>query len=151
MLFRSEEPIRTADQFRFDASGADEGEAVFVVGNPGSTSRLITVSQLEYARDVDLPEQLLVLRQRIDTLNAYLSEHGVQADSFDVRNDWMGANNLLKSLEGQLAALQDGWVLSRTQAWEDSVRAALGASDSLSGLYGRPFRDISLTQQSKTL
>ena len=150
-VWEGDQPIRTADQFRLDASGADEGEAVFVVGNPGSTSRLVTVSQLEYARDVDLPEQLLVLKQRIEILNAYLSEHGAQADSFDVRNDWMGANNLLKSLEGQLAALQDGLVLSRTQAWEDSVRAARGASDSLSGLYGRPFRDISLTQQSKTL
>lgn len=145
------EPLRTADHFAFDPSGADEGEAVFVVGNPGSTERLITVSQLEYQRDVSLPEDLLVLRSRIALLEGFVAEQAALADSFDVRNDLMGANNQLKALEGQIAALEDGRVISRTQAWEDSVRAALGRSDSLASRYGRPFRDIRLIQQSKEL
>jgi hypothetical protein len=150
-IWEKGEPLRTADHFMFDPSGADEGEAVFVVGNPGSTERLITVSQLEYQRDVSLPEDLMVLRDRIVLLDAFVHEQPALADSFDVRNDLMGANNQLKALEGQLAALEDGWVLSRTQAWEDSVRAALGASDSLASHYGRPFRDIRLIQQSKEI
>lgn len=150
-IWEKGEPLRTADHFMFDPSGAEDGEAVFVVGNPGSTERLVTVSQLEYQRDVALPEDLLVLRNRIALLDTFVDEHPALADSFDVRNDLMGANNQLKALEGQLAALQDGWVLSRTQAWEDSVRAALGQSDSLASRYGRPFRDIRLIQQSKEI
>ena len=145
------EPLKTADHFMFDPSGADVDEPVFVVGNPGSTDRLVTVSQLEYQRDVSLPEDLLVLRDRINRLGAFTDAHPALADSFDVRNDLMGANNQLKALEGQLAALEEGWVLSRTQAWEDNVKQSLAASDSLSGLYGRPFRDIRLIQQSMEL
>ncbi|MDA0875052.1 MAG: S46 family peptidase [Bacteroidetes bacterium] len=150
-IWEKGEPLRTANHFMFDPSGAEEDEPVFVVGNPGSTERLVTVSQLEYQRDVQLPEDLYVLRNRIALLGRFVSENRAKADSFDVRNNLMGANNQLKALEGQLAALEVGWVLSRTQAWEDSIRFALGRSDSLSGRYGRPFRDIQLIQQSKEL
>jgi hypothetical protein len=39
-----------ADYFRWRPEGAAENEAVFITGNPGSTSRLITLSQLMYER-----------------------------------------------------------------------------------------------------
>lgn len=143
------EPLRTADHFRFDPSGAEADEAVFVVGNPGSTKRLVTVSQLEYLRDIALPEELAVLKDRIRILEGFIEEHPALADSFDVRNDLMTANNQLKGQKGEHEALMDGLVLSRTQAWEDSVRAVLGSDDELSGRFGRPFSNIELTQQSK--
>jgi hypothetical protein len=40
------QPLQTNNYFSWDTSGAEEGDAVFVIGNPGSTSRLNTVSQL---------------------------------------------------------------------------------------------------------
>ncbi len=143
------EPLRTADHFQFDASGADPEESVFVVGYPGSTRRLSTVAQLEYERDVSLPEEVGVLRDRIKRLEAYLVSHPTQADSFDVRNDLMQARNQLKGQEGEHAALQDGWVLSKTQAWEDSLRSVLVRDGEKAERFGRPFNDIALLQQSK--
>jgi len=145
------EPLRTADHFQFDPTGAELDEAVFVVGNPGSTKRLVTVSQLEYERDVALPEELGVLKDRIRRLESYLEGHPVQADSFDVRNDLMQARNQMKGQAGEHAALLDGWVLSKTQAWEDSVRHVLSGDEDKAARYGRPFRDIALIQQSKGL
>lgn len=143
------EPLRTADHFRFDPSGAESGDPVFVVGNPGSTKRLVTVSQLEYLRDVSLPEELAVLKDRIKRLEAFVGSHPALADSFDVRNALMTANNQLKGQRGEHEALMDGDVLSRTQAWEDSARSALEGDEELSARFGRPFRNIALTQQSK--
>ena len=143
------EPLRTADHFRFDASGAEQGEPVFVVGNPGSTKRLVTVRQLEYLRDVALPEELAVLKDRIGRLEAFVESHPTLADSFDVRNALMTANNQFKGQQGQHDALVKGEIMSRTQAWEDSVRRVLERDSALSGSFGRPFRNIALTQQSK--
>jgi len=143
------EPLRTADHFRFDPSGASDGEAVFVVGNPGSTKRLVTVSQLEYLRDVALPEELAVLEDRIERLEAFVEAYPALADSFDVRNALMTANNQFKGQRGEYQALLDGDVLSHTQAWEDSVRSVLGSDSELAGKFGRPFSNIELTQASK--
>ena len=145
------EPLRTADHFLFDPSGADPDEPVFVVGNPGSTSRLVTVRQLEYLRDTSMPEELGVMRDRVSRLERFLASLDAEADSFDVRNDLMSARNQLKSQNGQHESLQYGEVLSRTQAWEDSVRSVLERDEQLAARFGRPFRDIALIQQSKAL
>ncbi|HEX8245751.1 MAG TPA: S46 family peptidase, partial [Longimicrobium sp.] len=40
------QPLRPANYLRWSARGAQENEAVFVVGNPGSTQRQLTVAQL---------------------------------------------------------------------------------------------------------
>ena len=143
------EPLRTADHFLLDPSGAETGEPVFVVGNPGSTQRLVTVSQLEYDRDVELPEALGVLRHRISLMEAFVDEAPAAADSFNVGADLMAARNQLKGQSGQHAALLDGVVLSKAQAWEDSIRSVLSRDATLSERFGRPFQDIALIQQSK--
>ena len=52
LRFTSEEPLSTEEHFPFAADGIDEGEPVFIVGNPGSTSRLQTVAELIFRRDV---------------------------------------------------------------------------------------------------
>jgi len=51
-VYDNGKPLKTANFFRFSQDGAQEGDAVFVIGNPGRTNRLKTVAQLEYLRDV---------------------------------------------------------------------------------------------------
>ena len=46
------QPLQTDDYFKLDDDGLEPGDPVFVVGNPGSTSRLQTVAELEFRRDV---------------------------------------------------------------------------------------------------
>ena len=68
-------PLHPKDYLHWSAAGAQEGELVFVVGNPGSTDRLVTMAQLEYLRDVQLPGQLAGYRRNMAILQA-LSARG---------------------------------------------------------------------------
>ncbi len=142
-------PIATADFFAWGADGAEAGDPVFVVGNPASTSRRQTVSQLEYLRDVELPAVLEIMQDRIEVLSDFVEDHRALADSFDVRNNLMSARNIQKSLEGQYMALLQGSVLSRTYSQEKQLRDALQASDSLNAEHGSLHSDIALLQGSK--
>lgn len=51
-------PAPTPDFLRWRRGGAQQGEAVFVAGHPGSTERLRTVAQLLFEREVVLPRWL---------------------------------------------------------------------------------------------
>ncbi len=52
-------PAHTPGFLHLDFKGPKAGEPVFVVGNPGSTYRDLTVAQLLEMRDVELPHAIL--------------------------------------------------------------------------------------------
>jgi hypothetical protein len=51
--------IATPHFLQINPNGPDAGSLVFVSGHPGSTDRMLTVSQLVTLRDIDLPPALL--------------------------------------------------------------------------------------------
>ena len=56
-------PARTEHYFKFSPNGAKEGQLTFVSGHPGGTDRELTMAQLQYQRDVALPERIFDLAQ----------------------------------------------------------------------------------------
>ncbi len=143
------EPLNTPDYFRWNTEGSSVGEAVFVVGNPGSTSRLSTVSQLEYYRDYSLPQSIKVLEDRSAILERYLSRHREESERFDIRNDYFSLLNELKSKKGQLGGLQSGEIIKRRGASDAILMHSIGQSDSLSAEYSSVLDDIARLQISK--
>jgi len=142
-------PLRPQHWFAVDTTGADPGEPVFVVGNPGSTSRLSTVSQLEYERDVELPTVLEVLRRRADALGAYIEAHPDSAEAHDLRNSWFSLQNTIKSTQGQLDGLRSDWLIPRRAAAERELADAIASRDSLRVLYASVFDDIRSIDRAK--
>ncbi|HTE40978.1 MAG TPA: S46 family peptidase, partial [Steroidobacteraceae bacterium] len=57
--YENGKPISTPNHLKINFAGPNAGEVVFVPGHPGSTDRLLTISQLLEQRNVDLPEWLL--------------------------------------------------------------------------------------------
>ncbi|MEM1125769.1 MAG: S46 family peptidase [Bacteroidota bacterium] len=143
------QPLVPEQHFTWSTTGAQEGEAVFVVGNPGSTSRLNTVTQLAFEREFSLPQQLAVLRDRAATLDAYINEHPELADQADLRTTYFSMMNAIKAYSGQLRGLQDRDLILRKAASEQTLFEALQASDSLQARYGSVFQDIADLQRAK--
>ena len=130
------EPLVTEYYFPWSEEGAREGEAVFVVGNPGSTDRLGTVTQLEYSRDVEEPAILDFYTARIEALEAYLEEAPEEAEARGYRNLLFSLLNAQKLYRGRIEALGDPEVLARRQDAERQFREAIEADDALRSEYG---------------
>ena len=143
-------PLRPEYHFSWDEDGAEVGETVFAVGNPGSTSRLETVSQLKYERDHTLPDQLEVFRTRRDLLQAYIANHPQEAKKADLRNTLFTLQNSIKGAEGKLDGLKDPALLARRAKALRALQDSMARIDSLNQ-YGRVIGEVRRLQQSKRI
>ena len=87
------EPLHSEHFFAVDDDGLEEGDAIFIIGNPGSTSRLQTVAELEFRRDVSDRAVLELLRSRMEVLDAYIQAHPEEAERRDLRNEYFSLSS----------------------------------------------------------
>ncbi|HEX9108706.1 MAG TPA: S46 family peptidase, partial [Longimicrobiales bacterium] len=142
-------PIVTASYFRFSPTGVRQGDAVFVIGNPGPTSRGLTLAQLEFQRDVELPPRVAALRSRLAALRAELGRQPTGPVADQLRNSIFGISNALKGLDGGLSALHDPLVMARRADAEKQFRAAIQQKPELSARYAGLFDQIEALQREK--
>ncbi len=67
-VYENGKPLVNHDYFKWSKAGAKEGDLTFVTGHPGSTSRLLTLSELEFLRDTQLVKSLLYASELRGTL-----------------------------------------------------------------------------------
>jgi hypothetical protein len=70
-VYENGKPIDSTNYLKWNPRGAQDGELVFVSGNPASTQRLDTVAQLEFERNTREPLILNLLKSRVAALQAY--------------------------------------------------------------------------------
>ena len=143
------DPLKTEHYFPWSSNGVKAGDPVFVVGNPGSTSRLKTISQLEYERDYALPQQLATLKERARILKAFIDENPGDPQIEEVRHTYFTLTNLVKANEGQLRGLHDAYLMARKEAAEESLLSMIKEKTELNKEYGSVITDIGAVQRSK--
>ena len=115
-LMKTIKPYAAKNYFRWSKSGPKEDELLFVVGNPGSTGRLLTLAQMEFLRDVGYPTTLAGYDRG---LAAY---HAVErTDSTAVRryqNNVFSIENSRKAVIGY----RDGLLDSASMSAETRIR-----------------------------
>ncbi|MEM1054191.1 MAG: S46 family peptidase [Bacteroidota bacterium] len=116
------QPVETEHYFPLSPEGVDEGDLVFVIGNPGRTNRGYTVAQLEYARDVELPSTLGFINSRAAALQAYLNTGPDNPDA--VRSQLFGLLNAQKAFGGRLNGISDPYIVARRAVAEQDFIAA---------------------------
>jgi peptidase S46-like protein len=127
-------PATAPDYFRWNAGGTKDGDLVFVPGNPGSTSRLLTMSELENTRDVVLPRTLRALSEVRGLLTQFSSESPEHART--ARNALFGVENALKGNWGREEQLLDPVFMARKAAAERAERAAIARNPALRAKFG---------------
>jgi hypothetical protein len=138
-------PAKPAAWFPFSSTGVADGELVFVSGNPGSTSRLETVAQLETQRGVALPLTLDLLKRRLGALREYSARGPEQARR--AKAQIFGLENGFKAQEGRLGALQDAKAMARKVDEEKQLRAKVAADPALAAATGDPWATIEAAEK----
>src|SRR5204862_2203622 len=78
-IYENDKPVELKDHLTWSPGGVSDNELVFVSGHPGSTGRLLTMSQLGYLRDVEYPWRLSSYKRRDAALHNYSTQSAEKA------------------------------------------------------------------------
>lgn len=122
--YENGKPVNTSDvYFKFNTSPIEAGEAVFVVGNPGSTERYRTVAQLQYDRDYRYKILLTMLRDQM----RILQEEYQKKPERELQEQIFELSNSVKAYTGILEGLNDTLLMARKQAMENYIKSRSNA------------------------
>lgn len=145
-LYENGKPAVTPQHLTWVSRAPQEGEATFVSGNPGSTNRLMTVSQLETLRDLAIPVgqlQRSEIRGRLIRFSEESPEHKRIAT-----DPLFGMENSFKVFFGQQSALNDKAFMDAKRAQEAELKAKVAADPKLAAEIGDPWADIARAQDA---
>jgi len=118
-IYENGAPVHPARWFHWSTTGAQENDLVFVSGNPGSTNRQLTVTQLRYLRDGSYPIRIEQQDHRLKALRAYEARGAEQARR--ARGSLFGLENNLKRQRAFLEVLQEPAFLAKKSTDEAAL------------------------------
>jgi hypothetical protein len=120
-IYENDKPVHLDNYLKWSSKGVSDNDLVFVSGHPGSTGRLLTMSQLEYLRDVDYPSRLSSYKRRISMLQKFAAES--PENTRISQEDIFGLQNSQKAITGYLDGLKMEHLMSgRNQAERDQEK-----------------------------
>lgn len=137
-------PAQTPNHLTMRFTPVEEDEVVLAAGSPGATSRLRSVAELAFERDVHLPWRIGALEGWSQRLNAYAAQGPEQARV--ASNLQQAVNNLLKGLQGRHAALVDPEGFARVEESEADLRARVRRNLAARREMGTAWEDIARVQ-----
>jgi hypothetical protein len=142
-VYENDKPAQVEHYLSWSKSGAADGELIFVSGHPGRTSRLNTVTHLEYLRDIVLPQQLDMLRRREVLLKTF-ADRSLE-NSRRATDDLFSYQNSRKARIGGLAGLQDPAILNKKKSEEAELRSKVEKDSKLKEKYGTAWDEVKKT------
>jgi hypothetical protein len=140
-------PAATPEYLHWSKNGSKAGDLVFVSGNPGATQRLLTVSELEYLRDVSFPRVLPNISELRGILERYQTESPEQLRQ--TKDLLFGLENSYKALFGREGALLDPAFFAKKVAEERELRAAIALRPELAKTVGPAWDELAAIEQKK--
>jgi hypothetical protein len=146
-VYENGKPARTENHLSWNPLGPKEGDLVFVPGNPGGTDRLLTLSQLEYQREVSYPRRLLRASELRGLLTQFAKigpeQKRISADRL------MGIENSIKANRGEYEAILDKDLFEMKERAEEKLRAEIAKDPARKEKYGAAWDEIARVQGIK--
>lgn len=129
--YENDKPLSSPEYLHWSPNGTKDGDLVFVSGNPGGTSRELTMSQLAFLRDTIFPFRIPEISELRGQLEEFIT-HGPE-QSREASDDLFFLENTFKVYYGRQAALLDPQFMAQKQQAEDSLRNSAAKDPKLAG------------------
>jgi len=133
-------PVNTNYHFKFSTESIYENQPVFVVGNPGSTNRIYTISQLEYLRDYRYGLQTPMRKDLYRVYEELVEETG--AEDMKLVATLFNVGNGLKVYDATYKSLLDPLFIARKRDFENKFKQAVQSGPELNKKYGNIWDEI---------
>jgi hypothetical protein len=143
------QPFQSDPHLAWSLAGVEQGSTVFIVGNPGSTNRLLTMAQLDLLRDVVTPVTVRAYAGRLEALHDFYDQDPRTGEAMDLRNIMFSLSNSLKAYSGRLEALRTPAIMTRKRLAEEAFTDSIMADPTLSEDYGDVMERIAAIQDQK--
>jgi hypothetical protein len=139
-IYENGQPFKSDHYIKWAAKGVAEGDLVLCSGHPGSTGRLLTMSQLEFLRDTSYPFNIANLKRRQAYMRAYAAR-GDEQSRVAMRN-LFGIENSLKATVGYQSGLLDRALMDKKRGEEEALRARVRKDPALDKDYGSAWDEL---------
>jgi len=118
--YENDKPAKIEHYLKWSRDGVRDGELVFVSGHPGNTSRMLTMTELNFLRDRQFPYAL----QRLYNFEVALIAYSARSEENARRAKELlfGVQNSRKARDGMYAALLDPQIMDAKAANERKLR-----------------------------
>jgi Peptidase S46 len=145
-VYENGKPAHLDNYLKWSPTGVKEGDLIFVSGHPGNTGRLLTMSQLEFMRDVQYPGALKLFARRIALLQDFSKQS--EENARIAQEEIFGLQNSQKAITGYESGLTDRTIMDQKAADETKLRVAFKADPKNAGA-GDPWEEISQAMQTQ--
>lgn len=139
-LYEDGKPVSTPTHLRWNPRAPKPDELVFVAGNPGSTSRLFTQSQMANRRDLVLPSSEILFSELRGRLIALMAEDPEKARTGE--DSLFGLENSFKAYYGMSRSLLDPVFAAKLADAETQLRGRVAADPALVAKIGDPWGEV---------
>ncbi|MGC2474807.1 MAG: S46 family peptidase [Candidatus Sulfotelmatobacter sp.] len=146
-VYENDKPAHLDNYLKWSPTGVSDNDLIFVSGHPGSTSRQLTTSQLDFLRDVQYPSVLNILARRIALLQNFSGES--EENARIAKEEIFGLQNSQKALTGYDKGLLNRNIM-QTKADDEAKLKASFKADPKNANAGNPWEEIAQAMKLQT-
>jgi hypothetical protein len=143
--YENGKPAIVKNFFKWSKNGSPENEAIFVVGRPGNTDRLVSLRELDFDRNVRSP---IILQRYNELYQAYFKFFEAHPERHDeILSQLLSVANGRKKFAGELVALNDAYLMAKKFDFEKKLKEKVLGDTKLNEKYGNIWDDLNKAYQ----